>query len=72
MNNTINLGNSLQRILKESVKNFTIWTSVMTEILKNRDELKNNINGIKEFDSALTNLKQLSEEVVKVAEEIEK
>lgn len=37
----------------------------MTAILNNRDELKNNIDTIKELDSALTDLKKVSEECVK-------
>lgn len=60
-----NLGKNLTETLKEQATNFVNWTTVMTEVLKNRDELKKNIDVIKEIDSALTDLKKVSEECVK-------
>lgn len=65
MRNTTNLGNSFAETLKEGIKNFANWTSAMTTILNNHNELKNNIDTLKEFDSALTDLKKVSEECVK-------
>ena len=70
MSNNANLGKSLTETLREGVENFVNWTSAMTAILNNRDELKNNIDAIKELDSALTDLKKVSEETVKVATEM--
>ena len=70
MSNTENLGKSLAEKLKEGATNFVNWTSAMTTILNNRNELKNNIDALKEFDSALTDLKKVSEETVKVATEM--
>lgn len=70
MSNNANLGKSLTETLREGVENFVNWTSTMTAILNNRDELKNNIDTIKELDSALTDLKKVSEETVKAATEM--
>lgn len=70
MSDTANLGKSLTETLREGVENFVNWTSAMTAILNNRDELKNNIDTIKELDSALTDLKKVSEETVKAATEM--
>jgi hypothetical protein len=69
MSNTANLGKSLTETLREGMKNFTDWTNAMTTLLNSGDELKNNIETIKEFNSALTDLKKVSEETVKVATE---
>lgn len=70
MSNNANLGKSLTETLREGVENFVNWTSAMTAILNNRDELKDNIDTIKELDSALTDLKKVSEETVKAATEM--
>ena len=67
MSNTANLGKSFAEKLKEGSTNFVNWTSAMTTILNNRNELKDNLDALKEFDSALTDLKKVSEETVKVA-----
>ena len=69
MSNTANLGKSLTETLREGMENFANWTSSMTTILNNRNELKNNLDTLKEFDSALTDLKKVSEETVKAATE---
>ena len=69
MSNTANLGKSLTETLREGMENFANWTSAMTTILNNRNELKNNLDTLKEFDSALTDLKKVSEETVKAATE---
>lgn len=70
MNNTANLEKSLTETLKEGMENFTNWTNMMTKILNNHNELKNNLETLKEFDSALSDLKNVSEETVKVAMEM--
>ena len=64
------LGKSLTEALKEGMVNFTDWANAMTTLLNSGDELKNNIETIKEFDSALTDLKKVSEETVKAATEM--
>ena len=69
MSNTANLGKSLTETLKEGMKNFADWANAMTTLLNSGDELNNNIETIKEFDSALTDLKKVSEETVKAATE---
>ena len=70
MSNNANLGKSLAETLKEGATNFVNWTNTMTAILNSRDELKNNVDAVKELDSALTDLKKVSEETVKVATEM--
>lgn len=70
MSNTTNLGKSLTETLREGMTNFTDWANAMTTLLNSGDELKNNIETIKEFDSALTDLKKVSEETVKAATEM--
>lgn len=70
MSNTANLGKSLTETLREGMTNFTDWANAMTTLLNSGDELKNNIETIKEFDSALTDLKKISEETVKAATEM--
>ena len=69
MSNNANLGKSLTETLREGIEILVNWTSAMTAILNNRDKLKNNIDTIKEFDSALADLKKVSEETVKAATE---
>lgn len=70
MSDKANLGKSLTESLREGMENFANWTSAMTTILNNRNELKNNLDTLKEFDSALTDLKKVSEETVKAATEM--
>ena len=70
MSNKELLGKSFTETLREGVENFTNWMNVMTLILNNRNELESNIDAIKELDSALTDLKKVSEETVKAATEM--
>lgn len=63
-----NLGRSLFDTLKEGTENFVKWTTLVTDMLKSSDGLKNNIEAINELDSALTDLKKISEETVRQIE----
>ena len=71
MSNATNLvEKSFTEVLKDQSTNFVNFTITMKAMLNNRDELKKNIEAIKELDYALTELKKVSEETEKVATEM--
>lgn len=74
MSNKELLGKSFAETLKEGTENFANWANAMSIILNKRNklELENNLDTLKEFDSALTDMKKVSEETVKAATEKER
>ena len=48
---------NFEETLKENMKNFVEWATVVTDLLKRNEELKFNIGAIDELDLALDNLK---------------
>lgn len=60
----MNTGNNLKEKMVEQVERFEKWVSLVTDMLKNSQELRNDISALNELDTALEDLKMVNEQVV--------
>lgn len=62
--NNMNLGNSFKEKMIEQVEKFEKWMLLVTDMLKNSQELKNDVSALNELDTALDELKAVNEQII--------
>ena len=65
----MNLGNIFETKLKEQSEKFVKWATLATDMLKNSQELRNDVSALNELNAALEDLKTVNEQVVNSLED---